>query len=217
MSLYKVPAGILNEMKSIRRYFFNGVEKTERKMVWTRWENVLASKKNKGLGVSSFFSTNRSLIFKWIWSFLSHDSSLWSRFIRSIHGEGGSIENNNSSIKGSIWLDLVRDISSLKQKGVDLLPLAKRRLGNVAAKMDHPSLVHSFRRLPRGGIEEEQYRGLRISTPDVLLSYMFDRWWINLVPIKLNINAWKIRLDRLPTRFNLSSRGLDIPTIMCLL
>ncbi|GJZ29954.1 RNA-directed DNA polymerase, eukaryota [Tanacetum coccineum] len=107
--------------------------------------------------------------------------------------------------------------------------------------------VHSFHRLPRGGIEEEQYRDLRTSTYDVLLSNMSDRWlwslsssrdfsvstvrsyidefilpkldtptrWINLVPIKLNINAWKIRLDRLPNRFNLSSRGIDIPTIMC--
>ncbi|GKF99101.1 hypothetical protein Tco_0297884, partial [Tanacetum coccineum] len=128
--LYKVPAGILNEMESIRRDFFNDVEKIERKMVWIRWENILASKKNGGLRVSSFLSSNRSLLFKWIWHFLSHDSSLWSRFIRSIHGEGGSIDQNNYSIKGSIWLDLVRDISSLKQKGVDLLPLVKRRLGN---------------------------------------------------------------------------------------
>ncbi|GJY48687.1 RNA-directed DNA polymerase, eukaryota, reverse transcriptase zinc-binding domain protein [Tanacetum coccineum] len=39
--------------------------------------------------------------------------------------------------------------------------------------------------------------------------------WIKLVPIKLNITAWRICLDKLPTRLNLSSRGLDIPTILC--
>ncbi|GKB65097.1 hypothetical protein Tco_0921283 [Tanacetum coccineum] len=39
--------------------------------------------------------------------------------------------------------------------------------------------------------------------------------WIMEVPIKINIHAWKVRLDCLPTRLNLSSRGLDIPSILC--
>ncbi|GKA47977.1 RNA-directed DNA polymerase, eukaryota, reverse transcriptase zinc-binding domain protein [Tanacetum coccineum] len=39
--------------------------------------------------------------------------------------------------------------------------------------------------------------------------------WVKLVPIKLNILAWRIHLDRLPTRMNLSSRGLEIPSILC--
>nr|GEV63397.1 RNA-directed DNA polymerase, eukaryota, reverse transcriptase zinc-binding domain protein [Tanacetum cinerariifolium] len=281
MSLYKVPVGILNDMESIRRNFFNGIEKSEIKMVWIRWETILASKKNGGLGVFSFFSTNRSLLFKWIWRFLSQDSSLWSRFIQAIHGVRGAIDNKNSSIKCLIWLDIVRDISSLNHKGIDLLVAAKRKLENgentlfeedkwigevtlktkyprlfaleqhksitVAAKMGQPFLDHSFRQLPRGGIEDEQYRDLRTTTSNVLLPNMHDRWfwsldstgefsvssvrnyidefllpkagtptrWIKLVPIKLNITAWRICLDKLPARLNLSSRGLDIPIILC--
>ncbi|GJX54885.1 RNA-directed DNA polymerase, eukaryota, reverse transcriptase zinc-binding domain protein [Tanacetum coccineum] len=39
--------------------------------------------------------------------------------------------------------------------------------------------------------------------------------WVKEVPIKVNILAWKIRLDGLPTRLNLSRRGLDIDSIMC--
>nr|GEW88878.1 RNA-directed DNA polymerase, eukaryota [Tanacetum cinerariifolium] len=39
--------------------------------------------------------------------------------------------------------------------------------------------------------------------------------WINVVPIKINVFAWKVCLDKLPTRFNLSFRGLDIPSILC--
>ncbi|GKF68817.1 hypothetical protein Tco_0198496, partial [Tanacetum coccineum] len=112
--------------------------------------------------------------------------------------------------------------------------------------MGQPSLSHSFCRLPRGGIEDEQYRDLRTFTSVVLLPNMLDRWywshnatgefsvcsvrkliddvillkldtltrWINLVPIMLNITAWKIRLDKLPTRLNLSSRGVDITSIL---
>nr|GEZ58576.1 auxilin-like protein [Tanacetum cinerariifolium] len=39
--------------------------------------------------------------------------------------------------------------------------------------------------------------------------------WMKSIPIKVNILAWKICLDRLPTRLNLSSRGLKIPSTLC--
>nr|GEV09018.1 RNA-directed DNA polymerase, eukaryota [Tanacetum cinerariifolium] len=39
--------------------------------------------------------------------------------------------------------------------------------------------------------------------------------WVNFIPIKINVFAWKVCLDKLPTRFNLSLRGLDIPSILC--
>ncbi|GJT71754.1 RNA-directed DNA polymerase, eukaryota, reverse transcriptase zinc-binding domain protein [Tanacetum coccineum] len=39
--------------------------------------------------------------------------------------------------------------------------------------------------------------------------------WIHAVPIKVNIHAWKVRLDSLPTRLNISKRGMDIESILC--
>ncbi|GKG08490.1 RNA-directed DNA polymerase, eukaryota, partial [Tanacetum coccineum] len=39
--------------------------------------------------------------------------------------------------------------------------------------------------------------------------------WIKAVPIKVNVHAWKVRLDCLPTRLNISRRGIDIPSILC--
>ena len=39
--------------------------------------------------------------------------------------------------------------------------------------------------------------------------------WIKEVPIKVNILAWKVRLDYLPTRWRLSNRGMDIPSLSC--
>nr|GFC44811.1 RNA-directed DNA polymerase, eukaryota [Tanacetum cinerariifolium] len=30
--------------------------------------------------------------------------------------------------------------------------------------------------------------------------------WIKYVPIKVNVNAWKVKLDALPTKFNVSRR-----------
>ncbi|GKA83847.1 hypothetical protein Tco_0805442 [Tanacetum coccineum] len=34
--------------------------------------------------------------------------------------------------------------------------------------------------------------------------------WVKVVPIKINVMAWKVRFDFLPTRLNLSRRGLEL-------
>ncbi|GJW77499.1 hypothetical protein Tco_0139181 [Tanacetum coccineum] len=48
-----------------------------RMISWVAWDNVLESKLNGGLGVSSFFTLNRALLLKWVWRFISGDGSLW--------------------------------------------------------------------------------------------------------------------------------------------
>ncbi|GJU42292.1 RNA-directed DNA polymerase, eukaryota [Tanacetum coccineum] len=39
--------------------------------------------------------------------------------------------------------------------------------------------------------------------------------WCKIIPRKVNIFMWRLLLDRLPRRLNLSSRGLDIDSILC--
>nr|XP_043639616.1 uncharacterized protein LOC122610690 [Erigeron canadensis] len=39
--------------------------------------------------------------------------------------------------------------------------------------------------------------------------------WNNLVPKKVNILVWRTLIDRIPTRYNLSNKGIDIPSILC--
>ncbi|GJV32390.1 hypothetical protein Tco_1392790 [Tanacetum coccineum] len=38
---------------------------------------------------------------------------------------------------------------------------------------------------------------------------------VKVMPIKINLFAWRVRLDKLPTRLNLSLKGIDISTIVC--
>ncbi|GKC17936.1 putative RNA-directed DNA polymerase, eukaryota, reverse transcriptase zinc-binding domain protein, partial [Tanacetum coccineum] len=57
----------LKVMESIRARFFNGADQLDNKIAWVAWDKVLASKKNGGLGVSSFFTLNRALLLKWVW------------------------------------------------------------------------------------------------------------------------------------------------------
>ncbi|GJX55522.1 RNA-directed DNA polymerase, eukaryota [Tanacetum coccineum] len=213
MSSFKVPKGVLKKMESTRRNFFNGVENSDKKISLVSWKKVLASKKNGGLGVASFFALNRALLFKWIW-------------------------------RRSPWIDIVREFTGLANKGIDLLSLVKK---SVATKLRDSSLIASFRRMPRGGIEEEQLKLLFANISSVMLSNVSDRWiwrldssgyflvksargfiddiflpkvevptrWVKTIPIKVNIFAWRVCLDKLPTRLNLSLCGLDIPSILC--
>ncbi|GJR91911.1 DNA helicase [Tanacetum coccineum] len=39
--------------------------------------------------------------------------------------------------------------------------------------------------------------------------------WVKVMSIKINVFAWRVRLDKLPTRLNLSLKGIDISTIVC--
>nr|GFA77489.1 RNA-directed DNA polymerase, eukaryota [Tanacetum cinerariifolium] len=39
--------------------------------------------------------------------------------------------------------------------------------------------------------------------------------WVKHIPIKVNVLAWKISMDRLPTRVNLHRRGVHVSPISC--
>ncbi|GJZ55126.1 RNA-directed DNA polymerase, eukaryota [Tanacetum coccineum] len=39
--------------------------------------------------------------------------------------------------------------------------------------------------------------------------------WIKTIPIKVNVFAWKLHLDRLPTRSNLLKRGIQVQSSLC--
>ncbi|GKA42446.1 RNA-directed DNA polymerase, eukaryota, reverse transcriptase zinc-binding domain protein [Tanacetum coccineum] len=248
MSIYKVPMGVLNNIESIRRRFFNGVDKYERKMSMIGWNKILASKKKGGFGVSSFFALNRALLLKWIWRFLSHGSSLWTRFIKVMYSDRGFLDNPvGNGAYTRFWEDPWLTDSPLMHTYPWLYSLECAKHATVVVKFNDSSLFDSFRRPPRGGIKEDQLLSLVDNVVPVILSNSNDRWvwtldssgefsvktarsyidefflptvgaptrWVKVVPIKINIFAWKVSLDKLSSRLNLSLRGIDIPSIIC--
>ncbi|GJR88042.1 RNA-directed DNA polymerase, eukaryota, reverse transcriptase zinc-binding domain protein [Tanacetum coccineum] len=281
MSLFKAPMQVIKKLESIRCHFFNGTEPSARKLMLVKWDNVLVSKEKGGLGVSSFYALNRALNFKWVWRFRSQGNSIWARVIKALHGEEGNLGCLAKPKFPSNWLDINRSLSSLYNKGVDLLGAIKKKVGNgfntrfwedlwkgevvlkdlfprlyaletmknisVANKMAQLSLDFSFRRNARGGVEQLQLVSLQSLLQGLILPNTSDRWvwlisgdgefsvssvrnlidektlgtvgtksrWCKLVPIKVNILSWRVKLDNLPTRLNLSRRGLDLPTILC--
>nr|GEU80442.1 ribonuclease H-like domain-containing protein [Tanacetum cinerariifolium] len=59
------------------------------------------------------------------------------------------------------------------------------------------------------------YSVRKIIDDHLLLEVSSKFSWRKMVPIKVNFLAWKVKLDVLPTRFNLSKKGLDINSILC--
>ncbi|GJW95896.1 hypothetical protein Tco_0175568 [Tanacetum coccineum] len=129
----------------LRRDFFYGVKDGDRKIAWIKWTKVLASKKFGGLGVSSLFALNRALIFKWVWRFLSHDNSLWSRVIAAVHG---SSSHPISAAYNSPWGTIIKEVKALNDKEVN-------KDCSVADKINAPftSFLIPFRSQLGGGPE----------------------------------------------------------------
>ncbi|GJY44030.1 RNA-directed DNA polymerase, eukaryota [Tanacetum coccineum] len=213
-----------------------------RKISWVKWTKVLASKKYGGLGVSSFYALNRALLFRWVWRFLSHDNSLWFRFISAMHGSSFQIR---SSFHCSNWLSIIREVSALKLQGIDFLSHCKRRVKlRLKCKARSIGLLVA---MSGEGVETQQLENIQDLVRSKVLSNVDDRWawdlnmdgdfcvkdardlvdevllpkenvamrWIKTIPIKVNVFAWKLHLDRLPTRSNLLKRGIQVQSSLC--
>ncbi|GJW45119.1 RNA-directed DNA polymerase, eukaryota, reverse transcriptase zinc-binding domain protein [Tanacetum coccineum] len=188
-------------MESMRKNFFNGVDNKERKISMIGWKKILASKKNGGLGVSSFFALNRPLIFKWIWRFISNDLSLWYRVIKANYGDHGALDNPSILARHSPWTVIICEFNSLSSKGINLHSFMKKKMGNgehhVEVYKKSNFIFLSIKLLPLSCL---------VSTIDGCSHEMGK-----CCPYKDQHSC----LDRLPTRFNLSLRGIDVSSILC--
>nr|GEW40935.1 RNA-directed DNA polymerase, eukaryota, reverse transcriptase zinc-binding domain protein [Tanacetum cinerariifolium] len=260
MSIYRVPSRVLQQLESIRNRFLNGNDLRSKKATWIKWSNVLADKVKGGLCVSSLYALNRGLMIKWLWRFYAQNTSLWVRVVKAIHGEDGKVGQNISSRFYSCWLNIVKEVSVLQAKGVNVMNYVILKLGNeestsfwednwinggvlkdvfprlyalemckkvyVSLKLKDSSLETSFRRKVRGcgtGAVGHLVRygdfsvaSIRKVIDDKFLPNVSSKTrWVKYVPIKVNILAWKVKMDALPVRFNLSRRGIDIGSIVC--
>nr|XP_043638054.1 uncharacterized protein LOC122609060 [Erigeron canadensis] len=65
-------------------------------------------------------------------------------------------------------------------------------------------------------MSEFSVKGVRSMIDKALLPYsLIATRWNKLIPRKVNILAWRILLDRLPTRCNLAKKDVDIPSVLC--
>nr|GEU38273.1 RNA-directed DNA polymerase, eukaryota [Tanacetum cinerariifolium] len=107
-----------------------------------------------------------------------------TRFIKAIFGNKGALDTHKLIPRRSPWQDVIVAIHSLQSKGeVALMVLYKRLYALemcksiiVAEKIGHPTLSHSFRKMPRSGVEQKNYGLLCSKVADLVLPNILDRW-----------------------------------------
>lgn len=67
MSIFKAPVQVINRLEGIRRRFLWGGNEEKHKILWIKWEDVVAPKALGGLGLGSIRNSNGAAIWKWDW------------------------------------------------------------------------------------------------------------------------------------------------------
>ncbi|GJT89038.1 reverse transcriptase domain-containing protein [Tanacetum coccineum] len=175
---------------------------------------------------------NSSLLLKWRWRFLKTHSSLWVKVMKSIHGDKASIDINGCKTNG-LWASIVGIINHLYSSGIVSLssmyfkdwsrPINMGRsqaefvsllveIGDMEIDDDSDSCIWS---LSHDGDFSDS--NTRKHIDDCMLPHLLPcTRWYKVLPRKVKFFMWRLFLDRLPHRLILSSRGLDIDSILCL-
>ncbi|GKD00404.1 hypothetical protein Tco_1170678 [Tanacetum coccineum] len=98
-------------------------------MLWVRWDQILASKNNDGLGVGILKAFNLALLQKWRWRLVTNPNLLWVSLVKAIHGKDAGIANKRYSSQGT-WANIVILSNVLHEKGILPIDTLRFKLGN---------------------------------------------------------------------------------------
>ncbi|GKA35549.1 RNA-directed DNA polymerase, eukaryota, reverse transcriptase zinc-binding domain protein [Tanacetum coccineum] len=220
-SMAAVPEAVLKTLESLRASFFWVLQVT----------------------LGSLLGSNGLL--KLRWRVLRKPSALWVEVLKSIHGNEAGIElkgchpclwARNSlhdisiSFKWQLLFRLEKNQNCLVRDRIvnglwawdwrrpvnggralaDLNNLLMD-IGSLNVEVDRDCVVSS---LSTDGSYSVSFIRKHIDNCMIANSLPSTRW-CKIIPRKVNIFMWRLLLDRLPHRLNLSSRGLDIDSILC--
>ncbi|PWA79977.1 RNA-directed DNA polymerase, eukaryota, Reverse transcriptase zinc-binding domain protein [Artemisia annua] len=168
----------------------------------------MAHKHYGGLGVSSLYALNRALLFKWIWPFLSSQSGLWLSVIKAIHASKDVWVAQKSQNPDFVISFQRRPIGCIEESQFQELSLL---LSSVV--LSSSSDCWSWTLNCHGDFSVKSAR--EEIDKHLLITSSSSTGWSKLLHIKLNVFAWRMFLDKLTTRINLSNRGLDVPCMLC--
>ncbi|GKE07879.1 hypothetical protein Tco_1411430 [Tanacetum coccineum] len=224
LSIFKAPEAVLKVLESLRALFFWGATGDKRKLAWIKWSNILASLDKGGLDVlKSIHGEEVGIDLKGC-----QTNELWARIVGSIyhlHSSGyvplnsirfqvgdGSMNQNclikDRIVEGSWMWDWRRPVNGGRTQA-DLNNLLAE-IGSLIIEVDRDSVVSSF---SKDGSYSVSIVRKHIDSCMLPSSLPSTRWY-KIIPRKVNIFMWCMFLDRLPHRLNLSSRGLDIDSII---
>ncbi|XP_024986561.1 uncharacterized protein LOC112521803 [Cynara cardunculus var. scolymus] len=201
-SLFKVPENVLNTLESLRNQFIWGWTGQSRKIIWVRWNVTCNSMVKGGIGIGSLKTLNWSLLAKWWSRFLNEEGSLWRDCIKAFHGARGGIFSDGCK-KPGVWGAITKWDILIRKVGLNVNNFWSVDINGIRRWTLSEDGVFSVKTC-RGKIEE-----------GVLQSDGRVTKWNKLVPGKVNMPIWRLSKSRLPTRYNLSLRGVRVSSVLC--
>ncbi|GJW65591.1 retrovirus-related pol polyprotein from transposon TNT 1-94 [Tanacetum coccineum] len=191
--IFRAPESVLNDLEIIRSNFFWGGNQDGKKMAWVKWSIILNSYDNGGLNI----------------------------VVKAFHGHEGGFYNNGCSFKGT-WANIIGSSNFLHSKGPSLYQdqywCSKscffrellNEIGQLNIVASEDTCVWNLG--PNGTFTVKDARNI---IDQKTLPSLPSTSWDKIIPRKVNIFMWRLSLDRLPHRLNLSLRGMDILAISC--
>ncbi|GJU21078.1 RNA-directed DNA polymerase, eukaryota [Tanacetum coccineum] len=209
-------------MEAIRRNFFNGAQDNDKKITWVKWVKVLSAKKYGGLAIHGPNIQKLSCF----------NSSIWNNILKEVNilkGRGVDLISHCKRRVGNgmhtrFWSNVWLGDQQLRYMFPRIYALEENKECSVAVKLQGDDLIGSSVLV---NAEDRWFWDLNgngvFFVKDVrkLLDESFlpkeatATRWIKFVPIKINVFAWKVSLDRLPTRVNLMHRGIYVSSLSC--
>nr|GEX97205.1 RNA-directed DNA polymerase, eukaryota [Tanacetum cinerariifolium] len=147
---------------------------------------------------------------------------------KGLHIRGSTSLSHLFYADDAIFIESVKDISVAVKWGAPSLDASFRRRARDGAEsnqwsefcsmLDSITLSSSPDRIfcHLNGEGEFRVKDIRSSIDDTFLPSLDSATrWVKTIPSKVNILAWRTRLDRLPTRVNLITRGVNIDSSLC--
>ncbi|GKA99182.1 RNA-directed DNA polymerase, eukaryota, reverse transcriptase zinc-binding domain protein [Tanacetum coccineum] len=167
MSIYKVPSSVLHLLESIRSHFFHGHDPRSKKASWVNWNKAIH-------GPEGGLITDVRRGFRSTWtSIVQEVKKLQNQGVNIFDYIRIKIGNGDNT---SFWKDKWHNEGVLKDVFPRLYALERHQNVTIHTKLIDYSLVNSFRRNPRSGVEEFQLDNLSRLVNTITLSSAVDRY-----------------------------------------
>nr|GEW94301.1 RNA-directed DNA polymerase, eukaryota [Tanacetum cinerariifolium] len=213
-SLFSMPSTVHKKLETIRSKFFWGGDETSNKIPWIAWNLALAVKDKGGLAIGSLYSLNHALIQKYgsstkfwhdTWIGTTSFQNQFPRLYRLAPIKDIMVRNCWNHSWNFTWS---HNISS----GTNASQLAS--LHNLLSETS----LNDSKDIWAWQIESPVFT-VKSARKHIDNYYLpdgnFATRWNRYLPKKINIFFWRALQDRLPTRWNLSRKGIDIASISC--
>ncbi|GJW52155.1 RNA-directed DNA polymerase, eukaryota, reverse transcriptase zinc-binding domain protein [Tanacetum coccineum] len=225
MSIFKVPSSNLKSLESIRSRFFNGQNPKSNKASWkcSLWTKVIKAI----YGEDGNLNKDVSGGVRTCWTSIVHELGNGENTLFWVDNwyEGGVIKE---LLPRMFALELNKNATvSSKLNASSLDNSFRRKARSGIEEMQLNSLAEISRMTTLVPCEDRYVWTLEsdgvFSVASIRKEIDGNRFqdvslptrWVKSVPIKVNIIAWKVKSNALPTRFNISRRGMDIDSIVC--